>query len=160
MNEQEEKSPCAIPLSEKKPPSAALGDNDVLVMESPASPTAEDCNIETTQSDFAPPVIPAVSIVTITRRDPRTAGYHSAPPPSPPSFSSVVPAAVQDPVPVTDPPKNLTTVPGDKEADMEIKAVLPLQLPVPPPPMPKSILMKPSVPSISRFYSSQSLTTR
>ncbi|XP_053338304.1 death-inducer obliterator 1 [Clarias gariepinus] len=160
MNEQEEKSPCAIPLSEKKPPSAALGDNDVLVMESPASPTAEDCNIETTQSDFAPPVIPAVSIVTITRRDPRTAGYHSAPPPPPPSFSSVVPAAVQDPVPVTDPPKNLTTVPGDKEADMEIKAVLPLQLPVPPPPMPKSILMKPSVPSISRFYSSQSLTTR
>ncbi|KAF5904924.1 death-inducer obliterator 1 [Clarias magur] len=169
MNQQEEKPPCAVPLSEKKPPSATLGDNDVHVMESPASPTTEDCSIEITQPDFAPPVIPAVSIVTITRRDPRTAGYRSAPPPpssssSSSSSSSVVPAPVPEPVPapvpVPDPPKNLTTISGDKEADVEIKAVEPLQPPAPPPPMPKSILMKPSASSISRFYSSPSLTTR
>ncbi|XP_026800791.3 death-inducer obliterator 1 [Pangasianodon hypophthalmus] len=167
-NEQEDKPPCTVPLSDKKPPSAALGDDSAAVMESPASPTAEDCSAETAQTDFSPPVIPAVSIVTITRRDPRTAGYRAAPSPfvipAPASVPAPVPAPAPLPVsalvPVPDPPKSLSTIPSDKETVEETKAAEPPQPPAPPPPMPKSILMKPSAPSIPRFYSSPSLTTR
>ncbi|KAK3547453.1 hypothetical protein QTP86_021045, partial [Hemibagrus guttatus] len=147
-NEQEEKTPCDVPLTDTNPISAAPGD-DSHVMESPASPTAEDCNTQKTQSAISPLVIPAVSIVTITRKDPRTAGYRSA------ASSSVIPA----PVPVPDPPKNLTTIPNVKETVEEPKAEC-LQPPAPPPPpMPKSILMKPSAPSLPRFYTSPCLTT-
>ncbi|TSX72103.1 Death-inducer obliterator 1 [Bagarius yarrelli] len=137
---------------EGKSNSDALGD-DSLVMESPASPTAEDRSSQDVQPDFSPPVIPAVSIVTITRRDPRTAGYRSAAPPP------VVPAPVYVPVPVPDPPKSLTTVPNVKETVEQPKTVKNPQLPAPPPPMPKSILMKPAASSVSTLYSSPSLTT-
>ncbi|XP_058265476.1 uncharacterized protein si:ch73-181d5.4 isoform X2 [Hemibagrus wyckioides] len=152
-NEQEEKTPCDVPLTDTNPISAVPGD-DSQVMESPASPTAEDCNAQKPQSDISPPVIPAVSIVTITRRDPRTAGYRSAP-----SVVSV-PAPIPAPVPVPDPPKNLTTIPNTKETVEEPKADEYLQPPAPPPPpMLKSILMKPSAPSLPRFYTSPCLTT-
>ncbi|KAI5095493.1 death-inducer obliterator 1-like isoform X2 [Silurus meridionalis] len=143
--EQKEKLLCAFALSAKTP---ALGD-DSLVIESPASPNAEECNVETPQKEFSPPVIPAVSIVTITRKDPRTAGYRAAP------STAIVPAHVL----VPDPPKSLTIICSEKETTDEPKAVEPPP-PPPPPPMPKSILMKPSAPSNPMFYSSQGLTTR
>ncbi|XP_060793160.1 death-inducer obliterator 1 isoform X2 [Neoarius graeffei] len=165
-NEQEEKPPCAVPLSDKKPVSASPGDNSI-VMESPASPTTEECTAEITQPDFSPPVIPAVSIVTITRRDPRTAGYRSAPSPSVVSVPVPAPVPVlvsaSASIPVPEPAKNLSTIPSEKETVKEAKATELLQPPAPPappPPMPKSILMKPSVPAVPTFYSSPSLTTR
>ncbi|GAA6089410.1 death-inducer obliterator 1 [Tachysurus ichikawai] len=155
-NEQEEKNPCVVPLSDKNPKSAELRD-DSHIMESPASPTAEDCNAPKTPSAISPPVIPAVSIVTITRRDPRTAGYHSA------ASSSVVPASVpapdHAPVSVPDPPKYLTTIPNVKETVKEPKAAECMQPPALPPLMPKSILMKPSATSVPRFYGSPGLIT-
>lgn len=152
--EQEEK-----PLSDKNPLSAVVGD-DSLIVESPASPVAEDCSAEIAQPDFTPPVIPAVSVVTITRRDPRRAGYRSAPSPSVDPSPSLAPSPAPVPAPVIDPTKILTTLPSYKEIVEEMKAAEPSQPPVPPPLVLKSILTKPMATSAARFYSSSSLTAR
>ncbi|KAL7864517.1 hypothetical protein AOLI_G00159370 [Acnodon oligacanthus] len=140
--EEEKTTPWVIQMFDKKPPDPTPVETDPI-MDSPASPTADDSSVETTSSDFSPLVIPEVSVVSITRRDPRTASYRPAPSPSI-APTSASPTAL---------------MPTEKEAVEETKAVDPLPLP-PPPPMPKSILMKPSAPSVARFYSSSSSTTR
>uniref|UniRef100_A0A3B4D3G2 Death inducer-obliterator 1 n=2 Tax=Pygocentrus nattereri TaxID=42514 RepID=A0A3B4D3G2_PYGNA len=145
-DEDEEKTPWVIPMFDTKPPNPTPVETDPI-MESPASPTADDSSVETASSDFSPLVIPEVSVVSITRRDPRTASYRPAPSPS-------VAATSAPPTPQCPP-----LMPTEKEAVEVTKAVDPLPLP-PPPPMPKSILMKPSAPSVPRFYSSSSSTTR
>ncbi|XP_072552895.1 uncharacterized protein [Salminus brasiliensis] len=156
LKEEEEKPQWVIQMFDKKPPSAAPEEADPI-MESPASPTAEDLTVETTSPDFSPMVIPEVSVVSITRRDPRTAGYRPAPPPSVPPAPAQAPAQAQAPVPPQRPP----LMPAEKEKVEETKTVEPLPVPPPPPPpMPKSILMKPSAPSVPRFYSSSSSATR
>nr|XP_046253397.1 uncharacterized protein LOC124063618 isoform X2 [Scatophagus argus] len=48
------------------------------VMDSPASPTPDTSKATTTKRAYTPVVIPAVSTVTITRRDPRTAASRSS----------------------------------------------------------------------------------
>ncbi|XP_036447686.1 death-inducer obliterator 1 isoform X2 [Colossoma macropomum] len=144
--EEEKTTPWVIQIFDKKPPDPAPVETDPI-MESPASPTADDSSVETTSSDFSPLVIPEVSVVSITRRDPRTASYRPAPSPS------VAPTSAPPP------PQCPPLMPTEKEAVEETKAVEPLPLP-PPPPMPKSILMKPSAPSVPRFYSTSSSTTR
>uniref|UniRef100_A0AAR2JEY3 TFIIS central domain-containing protein n=1 Tax=Pygocentrus nattereri TaxID=42514 RepID=A0AAR2JEY3_PYGNA len=133
-DEDEEKTPWVIPMFDTKPPNPTPVETDPI-MESPASPTADDSSVETASSDFSPLVIPEVSVVSITRRDPRTASYRPAPSPS-------VAATSAPPTPQCPP-----LMPTEKEAVEVTKAVDPLPLP-PPPPMPKSILMKPSAPSV------------
>ncbi|KAL6483204.1 hypothetical protein MHYP_G00080760 [Metynnis hypsauchen] len=144
--EEEKTTPWVIQMFDTKPPNPTPVETDPI-MESPASPTADDSSVETASSDFSPLVIPEVSVVSITRRDPRTASYRPAPSPS------VAPTSAP---PTQECPP---LMPTEKEAVEVTKAVDPLPLP-PPPPMPKSILMKPSAPSVPRFYSSSSSTTR
>uniref|UniRef100_A0A8C9R5Q7 TFIIS central domain-containing protein n=1 Tax=Scleropages formosus TaxID=113540 RepID=A0A8C9R5Q7_SCLFO len=97
------------------------------IMESPASPEdagASASSVSATSPSYVPPVtIPAVSSVTITRRDPRTAGYR---------------------------PPVSTPVPPVSEASPDNKMVTP-PLP-PPPPAPKSILLKPASSPDTRFF--------
>lgn len=133
-------------MFDKKNPDPAPGVVDP-VMESPASPTADDSSVEAASSDFSPLVIPEISVVSITRRDPRTAGYRPAAPPM------VAPA----PAPAPDPPQCPPPVLPAKETVEETKAADTLPAP---PPMLKSILMKPSIPSVPRFYTSSSSNTR
>ncbi|KAL2103618.1 hypothetical protein ACEWY4_000486 [Coilia grayii] len=103
------------------------------VMESPASPVPEYAQDDgDNASDFTPIVIPEVSIVSITRQDPRTAGYRPVIKPS------VCPAVTP----------SLPTTPITSEP----KEVQPPQPPPPPPVVPKSILTKPSGSSV-RLYS-------
>ncbi|XP_062397744.1 death-inducer obliterator 1-like isoform X2 [Sardina pilchardus] len=103
------------------------------VMESPASPVPEDTpDTGEESSDFTPIVIPEVSIVSITRQDPRTAGFHPA----------VKPRVHQPPITPSPPTTPVISAP---------KPVKP-PLPPPPPIVPKSILMKPTGSSI-RLYS-------
>ncbi|KAI1890855.1 hypothetical protein AGOR_G00157900 [Albula goreensis] len=110
-------------------PVAAAG-SEAPVTESPASP--EDTTIVTTstQSFPTPVTIPAVSSVSITRRDPRTAGYR------PPVTVAPAPATVSS---SSEPPVT------------ESKAALPPP-PPPPPSAPKSILLKPAASPDSRFF--------
>ncbi|KAG9353198.1 hypothetical protein JZ751_017774 [Albula glossodonta] len=110
-------------------PVAAAG-SEAPVTESPASP--EDTTIVTTstQSFPTPVTIPAVSSVSITRRDPRTAGYR------PPVTVAPAPATVSS---SSEPPVT------------ENKAALPPP-PPPPPSAPKSILLKPAASPDSRFF--------
>ncbi|KAG7477943.1 hypothetical protein MATL_G00074950 [Megalops atlanticus] len=109
---------------------AAPPGGETPVSESPASP--EDTSMVATSSQsFTPVTIPAVSSVSITRRDPRTAGYR--PPvtvtPAPPATSSTSEPSV-----------------------METKVALPPP-PPPPPSAPKSILLKPASSPDTRFFS-------
>lgn len=55
------------------PASPALESPASPIMESPASPTPEGSTVPAPKRSYTPVVIPTVSTVTITRRDPRTA---------------------------------------------------------------------------------------
>ncbi|XP_066529390.1 death-inducer obliterator 1 isoform X2 [Hoplias malabaricus] len=150
--EEEEKVPCVIQMYDKKAPDPAPVEADPI-MESPASPTAEDLSVEMQTADFSPLVIPEIS-VSITRRDPRTAAYRHAPSTSaPPAAPPVAPPSA----PAAPPAQHQPRVSTEKEMAAETKIFQPLPLP-PPPPMPKSILMKPSATAVSRFYTSSSTT--
>ncbi|XDV45337.1 hypothetical protein PO909_013453, partial [Leuciscus waleckii] len=52
------------------------------VIESPASPSAEDLDSQVPAADFSPVLIPAVPTVSLSRRDPRTAQYRQTLPSS------------------------------------------------------------------------------
>uniref|UniRef100_A0AAV2LZL3 TFIIS central domain-containing protein n=1 Tax=Knipowitschia caucasica TaxID=637954 RepID=A0AAV2LZL3_KNICA len=65
------------PTTQDSPASPILDTPASPVMESPASPTSDDRHLAARKS-YAPVVIPAVSTVTITRRDPRTAASRYA----------------------------------------------------------------------------------
>ncbi|XP_051956364.1 death-inducer obliterator 1 isoform X2 [Xyrauchen texanus] len=129
-------------MEEAPPPTKPVLDADV--MESPASPNAEDCETQTPSVDFSPVLIPSVSTVSISRRDPRTAQYRLTPTCSGPS---VVSPTQQHPTPAL----------NVSETPKEIMPIHPLHVP---PPMPKSILMKPLHSSASRVDNLYGSTTR
>ncbi|XP_041953172.1 death-inducer obliterator 1 isoform X1 [Alosa sapidissima] len=110
------------------------------VMESPASPVPEDIpDAGEESSDFTPIVIPEVSIVSITRQDPRTAGFRPA----------VKPSVHQPPIAPSPPTTPVISAP---------KPVKP-PLPPPPPVVPKSILMKPTGSSVRLYSTSRTPTS-
>ncbi|XP_023652557.2 death-inducer obliterator 1 isoform X2 [Paramormyrops kingsleyae] len=119
------------------PAMVTLQDGETSLIDSPASPEdSAALPASSTYSSLAAPVtIPAVSSVTITRRDPRTAGYR------PPS-GTTAPA----PTPVLPNTASELSV-------TESKPTTPLLLPPPPPSAPKSILLKPAASPDTRFFS-------
>ena len=108
------------------------------VMDSPASPTADGVKAKPPTRAYSPVVIPAISIVTINRRDPRTAANRSSalssgpPGPSRPAQNQMAPYAA------------LGVASSER--------TMPPSLPLPPPPMPRSILTKPSPSADLRLY--------
>ncbi|XP_061128641.1 uncharacterized protein si:ch73-181d5.4 isoform X1 [Syngnathus typhle] len=106
------------------------------VMESPSSP---DTSKTSSKRSYTPVVIPAVSTVTITRRDPRTAANRNA------ASSCSVPGP-------TNTLKNKSAPYNSLREDSSASSFVP-KLPVPPTkPLPKSILMKPSSSADPRLY--------
>ncbi|XP_056117277.1 death-inducer obliterator 1 [Rhinichthys klamathensis goyatoka] len=82
---EKEQSPCVVDVSAEALESA--------VIESPASPSAEDLESQAPTADFSPVLIPAVPTVSLSRRDPRTAQYRQTLP------SSAGPECVSTPHP-------------------------------------------------------------
>ncbi|XP_077073841.1 uncharacterized protein LOC143724572 isoform X2 [Siphateles boraxobius] len=113
------------------------------VIESPASPSAEDLDSQSPAADFSPVLIPAVPTVSLSRRDPRTAQYRQTLP------SSAGPECVSTPHQHPQPARPVLE--PVKETHTPHVSVLP------PAPMPKSILTKPSPASLGASYGS---TTR
>ncbi|KAK0147415.1 Death-inducer obliterator 1 [Merluccius polli] len=112
------------------------------VRDSPASPTADGFKTRPPARAYAPVVIPAVSTVTITRRDPRTAANRS------PSLSAGAPG-----------PGCTTKNQAAPYAALKVASsgpTMPPAVPLPPPLMPKSILMKPSPSADPRLYQTSS----
>ncbi|XP_073679702.1 death-inducer obliterator 1 [Garra rufa] len=128
---EKEKASWVVHMIDEALDSPAL-DSDII--ESPASPSGEDLASQTPSADFSPVLIPSVPIVSISRRDPRTAQYRQAP------SSSGGPESVSNPQQPPHPVKNVAE--PLKETHPPHVSV---HLPPPPPPMPKSILMKPSL---------------
>ncbi|XP_077368807.1 uncharacterized protein LOC144013606 isoform X1 [Festucalex cinctus] len=111
------------------------------VKESPASPVSDTSNT-TSKRTYTPVVIPAVSTVTITRRDPRTAASRSYA--SSCSASGPTCALTNQSAPYAPLTEDSSTKPKPSV----------LNLPAPPTkPLPKSILMKPADP---RLYGTSS----
>uniref|UniRef100_A0A3Q3AZ19 Death-inducer obliterator 1-like n=2 Tax=Kryptolebias marmoratus TaxID=37003 RepID=A0A3Q3AZ19_KRYMA len=109
------------------------------VMESPASPASETSTAAAPIKAYTPVVIPTVSTVTITRRDPRTAASRFTAPSAGTSSSnktSVNQAASYAPI---------------KDTATSHSAA-----PPPPKPLPKSILLKPSSSADPRLYGTSS----
>lgn len=120
---EKEKSSCVVQMNDVEL------DSDII--ESPASPNAEDLDSKIPSADFSPVLIPSVPTVSISRRDPRTAQYRQTLPPS--ADSELVSTPHQHPPPV-------------KTVVDPLKETLPPHVSVhSPAPMPKSILMKPSL---------------
>ncbi|XP_077569688.1 uncharacterized protein LOC144194458 isoform X2 [Stigmatopora nigra] len=110
------------------------------VMESPKSPISGASKI-TSKQIYTPVVIPTVSTVTITRRDPRTAASRN----SASSRSTSVPINTQ-----SQSASYATFTEGSSSTSVS-------KLPLPPPkPLPKPILMKPSSSADPRFYNTSS----
>ncbi|XP_076875055.1 death-inducer obliterator 1 [Brachyhypopomus gauderio] len=137
---ERERTAFVVHMPDNSPTLATVGEAEgSYIMESPASPVTDDPGAETAPPDYSPLVIPAVSVVSITRRDPRTAPRSSAPPSD--ATTSASPQI---------PPQNLPPVPTEEEKAEEVMPAKPLPLAAPLP-MPKSILMKPT-PAVPRFY--------
>lgn len=117
---------------QESPASPVLESPASPVMDSPASPTADGFKAKPSTKAYAPVVIPAVSTVTITRRDPRTAANRS------PALPAGAPGLSRTTHNHTAPYAKVAT-PGPT-------------MPLPPPPMPKSILTKPSPSPDPRLY--------
>ncbi|XP_030623663.1 death-inducer obliterator 1 [Chanos chanos] len=142
---EEAATPQIVHTVEENPEPAPSESVSPLIIESPASPVAEHSSAEIASPEFAPVVIPGVSTMSVTGRDPRTMAYRPAP------SSKVIPAASS----------TQTQMPPVKETISEAKPMQPLHPPLPPPPtIPKSILMKPSSSSVSRFTSSSGSSSR
>ncbi|XP_056443221.1 death-inducer obliterator 1-like [Gadus chalcogrammus] len=108
------------------------------VMDSPASPTADGFKAKPPTRAYSPVVIPAVSVVTINRRDPRTAANRS-------SALSSGPAVPSRPAQNQMAPYAALRVASSERT-------MPPAMPLPPPPMPRSILTKPSPSADLRLY--------
>lgn len=122
---EKESSSCVVQLTNE-----ALDSN---VLESPASPSAEDVDSKTHTVDYSPVVIPAVPLVSISGRDPRTAQYQKTP-------SSSVPESVSTSLQHPNPARNATeTVNETQPTPVSVR-------------LPKSILMKPSPSSLDASY--------
>ncbi|XP_044068420.1 uncharacterized protein LOC122883584 [Siniperca chuatsi] len=115
------------------------------VMESPASPTPDSPKATTRKRAYTPVVIPAVSTVTITRRDPRTAASRL------PALSSG-----------TSGPSNTTHNQSATYAPLKetrsASPSAPASSLLPTKTLPKSILMKPSSTADPRLYGTSSRT--
>lgn len=125
------------------PASPTLESPTSPVMESPASPTPDNPKATNTKRAYTPVVIPAVSTVTITRRDPRTAASRF------PGQSSG-----------TSGPSNTThnqsvAYAPLKETRLAMSSA-PASLQPPINTLPKSILMKPSTSTDPRLYNTSS----
>ncbi|KAJ3586363.1 hypothetical protein NHX12_012762 [Muraenolepis orangiensis] len=133
----------ASPVLES-PASPVLESPASPIMDSPASPTAEGFKTKPFAARaYAPVVIPAVSTVTITRRDPRTAASRSLAFPPAGALGRGRTAQSQ---PVS-------------YAALKVASSGPAMspaTPLRPPPMPKSILMMPSPSADSRLYQTPS----
>ncbi|XP_057175468.1 uncharacterized protein si:ch73-181d5.4 isoform X1 [Triplophysa rosa] len=114
---------------------------DSNITASPASPSADDCEMPTSSGDFSPVLIPSVPIVSLSRRDPRTAQFRQVLTPST-DTKSVLPQSQLPP-----PAENV------QETLKETTVVQPSpHMPVPV--VPKSILTKPTPTSASRLDAS------
>uniref|UniRef100_A0A3Q2PR53 TFIIS central domain-containing protein n=1 Tax=Fundulus heteroclitus TaxID=8078 RepID=A0A3Q2PR53_FUNHE len=112
------------------------------IMESPASPTPESCTVPAPRRSYTPVVVPTVSTVTITRRDPRTAANRfTASPGGNSSLGNSITKQASPYVAIKGSPTSSSTPPPS--------------LP-PPKAAPKSILMKPSSSADPRLYSASS----
>lgn len=60
-------------VMDEEPLPATVQDSNIT--ESPASPSADDCEVPTSSGDFSPVLIPSVPILSLSRRDPRTAQF-------------------------------------------------------------------------------------
>ncbi|TNN40894.1 Death-inducer obliterator 1 [Liparis tanakae] len=125
------------------PASPTLDSPASPVMESPTSPTPDTFKTPTRKRVYTPVVIPAVSTVTITRRDPRTAASRFS------AFSSC-----------TTSPSNTTRTQSVPYAPLKETISASHLAPAPSPPqtksLPKSILTKPSSSVDSRLYGTSS----
>lgn len=130
----------ASPIMES-PASPTLDSPASPVMESPASPTPDAVKSTAQKRAYPPVVIPAVSTVSITLRDPRTAAGRFSAPSSGPSGPGNATRSVH-----YAPLKEATSASPSAPA------------PCPPPmkPLPKSILMKPSSSVDPRLYGTSS----
>uniref|UniRef100_W5M8J1 Death-inducer obliterator 1 n=1 Tax=Lepisosteus oculatus TaxID=7918 RepID=W5M8J1_LEPOC len=132
------------PAAASAAPSEAAPGGETPIVESPASPE-ETSNPATSSQSFAPIPIPAVSSVTITRRDPRTAGYRPAAGASPaPTAAPAAPGSTEAGAAAA------ASVAGES-APEAAKPAVPL-----PPPAPKSILMKPASSPDTRYMATSS----
>ncbi|XP_065142503.1 death-inducer obliterator 1 isoform X2 [Paramisgurnus dabryanus] len=131
----EEKSLSVVQMKDEASPPAAEVSS---ISESPASPSADDPETHTPSVDCTPVLIPSTPVVSLSRRDPRTAQFRHLLPSNPdPKFVS---------------PQSQLSTPGQhlKEPLKETRVVPPL--------VPKSILMKPS--SASGLSASYGSSTR
>ncbi|XP_061545216.1 death-inducer obliterator 1 isoform X2 [Phycodurus eques] len=113
------------------------------VMESPTSPVSDTSKTTRSKRTYTPVVIPAISTVTITRRDPRTAANRSSA--SSRSTSGPITTLKNQSAPYAPPTEGTCTSPS-----------IP-QLTVPPTKLlPKPILMKPSSSADPRLYGTSS----
>ncbi|XP_051913014.1 uncharacterized protein LOC127595506 isoform X1 [Hippocampus zosterae] len=113
------------------------------VMESPASPVSDASTTTTSKRTYTPVVIPAVSTVTITRRDPRTAASRS----SASSFRTSGPTHTL---------KNQSAPYAPRTEDSSTSSSVPKLLVPPTKLLPKPILMKPSSSADPRLYGASS----
>uniref|UniRef100_A0A8C8D905 TFIIS central domain-containing protein n=1 Tax=Oncorhynchus tshawytscha TaxID=74940 RepID=A0A8C8D905_ONCTS len=144
-------SPASPPM--ESPASPILESPASPVMDSPASPILETRKVKTPSRMYTPVMIPAVSTVTITRRDPRTAGNRSAVMSGDPHTAGNRTPAMATVTMSKVPPPQVSYVPAKQSVTLS-KTFMPLPPPPSLPPMPalpKSILMKPSS---SSFYGS------
>ncbi|KAF3860696.1 hypothetical protein F7725_000951 [Dissostichus mawsoni] len=114
------------------------------VMESPASPTPDTPKTTTQKRSYTPVVIPAVSTVTITRRDPRTAANRSSSSRGTSSPSNTT--------------NNQSVSYSIRQETTSASPSAPTYLGPPTKPLPKSILMKPSSSADPRLYGTSSRT--
>ncbi|KAK5894952.1 hypothetical protein CesoFtcFv8_011592 [Champsocephalus esox] len=114
------------------------------VMESPASPTPDTPKTTTQKRSYTPVVIPAVSTVTITRRDPRTAANRSSSSRGTSSPSNTT--------------NNQSVSYSLRQETTSASPSAPTYLGPPTKPLPKSILMKPSSSADPRLYGTSSRT--
>nr|XP_046221195.1 LOW QUALITY PROTEIN: death-inducer obliterator 1-like [Oncorhynchus gorbuscha] len=144
-------SPASPPM--ESPASPILESPASPVMDSPTSPILETRKAKTPSRMYTPVMIPAVSTVSITRRDPRTAGNRSAVMSGDPHTAGNRTPAMATVAMSKVPPPQVSYVPAKQSVTLS-KTFMPLPPPPSLPPMPalpKSILMKPSS---SSFYGS------
>ncbi|XP_061835390.1 uncharacterized protein [Nerophis lumbriciformis] len=111
------------------------------VLESPTSPTDDTSKTTIPKRAYTPVVIPAVSTVTITRRDPRTAANRSSA-----AFSGTTNTSHNQSAPYA--PRGASSAPSS----VPTLTVQPTKL------IPKPILMKPPSSADPRFYDTSSRT--
>ncbi|XP_056588534.1 death-inducer obliterator 1 isoform X2 [Triplophysa dalaica] len=135
----EEMSLLVDHVMDEEPLPATVQDSNIT--ESPASPSADDCEVPTSSRDFSPVLIPSVPILSLSRRDPRTAQFRQVLMLST-ETKSVLPQSQLQP-------------PAEKvEETLKETTVVQPSPHVPVPIVPKSILMKPTPTSACRLDAS------